>query len=145
MKIKARWADLEPGTVLDTECHEKDLATRADVEALVQALAHPDTSEAYLLHSERPWRTSSLDGRSVPDHKVVAAVWKGFGYFEYSDRDDFCQSGGDPASPGWTTTTSNYFYPGTGVDLDTLVELIDEFRVTAARPTKVEWRDALGG
>ncbi|MFE2751758.1 Imm1 family immunity protein [Actinosynnema sp. NPDC059335] len=144
MKIEARWADLEPGTVLKKQFHEEILGGRAEVELFVQRLARPDTGEAYLLHPDRPRRTSSFDGRSVPDHKVVVAVRDAFGYMEFSDDDHFCQSLGSPESPGWTTTASDYFHPGTGVSLSTLVDLIDEFRTTAARPTAVRWRDALG-
>jgi hypothetical protein len=145
MKIEASWADLEPGTVLKRQFHEEMLSTRSEVEAFVHRLGEPDTGEGLLLHTTRPWRTSSLDGRSVPDHQVIVAVCDGFGYMEFSDDDHFCQCVGAPESPGWTTTTSNYFYPGTGVPLATLVDLIDEFRATAARPTIVQWRDALGG
>ncbi|WP_367136707.1 Imm1 family immunity protein [Saccharothrix sp. HUAS TT1] len=145
MTVEAIWSDLEPGTVLSKDLHEQVLATRPDVQVFVQRLALPDTSEAQLIHSARPLETDSVTGRTIPDHQVIVAVCDGFGYIEYAGEDDFVQSVGSPDSPGWTTTASNYFHPGTGVPLTTLVDLIDEFRTTAARPTSVRWRDVLGG
>jgi hypothetical protein len=145
MTIEAIWAEFEPGTFNEREVHRDRLATRADIEALVHRLGRPDTSEAQLIHSARPLETDSITGGTTLDHQVIVVVRAGFGYMEYAGEDHFCQSVGDPASPEYHTTTSNYFYPGTGVPLATLVDLIEEFRATAARPTIVQWPDALGG
>ncbi|MFC6092442.1 Imm1 family immunity protein [Saccharothrix lopnurensis] len=145
MTVQVRWTDLEPGTIRHAEVHEVVLTARSDVEELVARLARPDTSEALLVHSARPLKTSSLTGGSAPDHRVVVAVGSsGFGYVEYLGPGGVDQLVGDPGSPEWHTTTGGHFPAGAGVDLATLVEVVEEFRVTAARPASVGWRDALG-
>jgi hypothetical protein len=141
MTINADWADLEPGTVIDREVHETILASPDDVQKLVDALTKPHTSEAHLVHAGRPKRYNKILNRLENDNQVFLAVTGGFGYMEYFDPNHWSQFVGDPASPEWHTTSSGYFYPGTGVSLDTLVKAVSEFLVTAERPTCVQWRE----
>jgi len=141
MTIIARWAELEPGTVIGRADHEMIVATHQDVRTLVDQLAHPHTSEAHLIHQNRPTRPSPLLGDLMPDHKVVIAVWRGYGYMEYTDPTHWSQLVGQPASPEWHTTTSEHFGAGSGVWLDTLIDAVTELLNTGQRPTIVTWRE----
>jgi hypothetical protein len=141
MTITARWAELEPGTVIGRADHEMTVATPEDARALVGRLARPHTSEAHLTHRGRPTRPSPLLGDLRPDHKVVIAVWQGYGYMEYIDPTHWSQLVGEPATPEWHTTTSEHFGAGSGVRLDTLVDAVTEFLTTGQRPTTVAWRE----
>jgi hypothetical protein len=141
VSITANWSDLEPGTMTDQESHETTLASHDDVRNLLNTLARPNTSEAYLVHEGRPTRYNPALAATEIDHGVVIAVRHGFGYMEYADPDRFSQLVGNPAAPGWHTTESGYFRPGTGVPVETLIEAVTEFLLTAQRPTCVRWRE----
>jgi Immunity protein Imm1 len=141
MTIITYWADFEPGTIIERISHETVLATPDDVQTLIDGLARPSTSEASLVHTKRPKEHNKLFDTMENDHQVIIAVWRGHGYMEYSDPKYYSQFAGDPASPEWHTSSSGYFYPGTGVSLDTLVKAVSEFLVTAERPTCVQWRE----
>jgi hypothetical protein len=145
MTIMATWTDFVPGTEWERATHEVELASRADVREFVDLVARPNTSEAVLMHTARPLRTNEFTGEVGSDHHVVVGFFKGFGYVEYTDIDQVSRIVGDLSSPEWRTTVSDHFPPGTGVSPATLIALIDEFRVTAARPTIVQWRHASAG
>jgi hypothetical protein len=104
--IDARWAELAPGTVAPLAQHHTRLSSPLDVLWLVEQLAQPHTSEAYLIHADRPHVTSTVTGRTKADHGLVIAVHDGRGYAEYSDRRRHCQTLGDPDSGEWHTTPS---------------------------------------
>jgi hypothetical protein len=142
MTIDAYWADFEPpDTIIERESHESVLTTPDDVRVLVNALARPNTSEALLVHRGRPMEFNKFLGRTEIDHQVIIVVWRGYGYMEYSDPMHYSQFEGDPNSPEFHTSTSGYFYPGTGVSLDTLVGAVSEFVATGERPVCVQWRE----
>jgi hypothetical protein len=139
--IDARWAQLEPGTVHPRAQHHDQLTTPADVAHLVDQLAQPHTSEAYLTHQDRPQTTSTVTGRTKADHGLVVGVWDGRGYAEYHDPTHYSQTVGEPDSPEWHTVHQGHFLPGSGIRLADLTALITEFLHTAHIPTCVRWRD----
>jgi hypothetical protein len=141
MTITARWADLEPGSTAVREHHETLLSSAADVRALMDRLSEPNTSEAHLVHNDRPQRFNELFGQHEVDHQVVVGVWRGFGYLEFIGPGHHAQLAGDPASPEWHTSASDHFPMGSGVAVDDLVAAVAEFLVTRELPTCVAWRE----
>lgn len=139
--IDARWAELVPGTVGPLAQRHTCLRSPTDVRRLVEQLAPPDTSEAYLVHAGRPRVTSSVTGRAKADHGLVIAVHDGKGYAEYSDHRRHCQTLGDPDSDEWHTTHQGHFLPGSGIPVDQLTAMVIEFLDTAELPQNVQWRD----
>lgn len=139
--IDARWADLAPETVAPLAQRHTCLSSPADVLWLVEQLAQPHTSEAYLVHADRPRVTSSVTGRAKADHGLVIAVHDNRGYAEYSDNRRYCQTLGDPGSGEWHTTHQGHFLPGSGIPVDQLTTMVIEFLNTSELPESVQWRD----
>ena len=139
--IEARWAELASGTVALLAQHHTLLSNPPDVLRLVEQLAQPHTSEAYLIHTGRPRVTSTVTGRTKADHGLVIAVHDGRGYAEYSDSRRHCQTLGDPDSIEWHTTHQGHFLPGSGILVDQLAAMVIEFLNTAELPERVQWRD----
>jgi hypothetical protein len=141
MTITARWADLEAASTAVRKNHEVRLSSAADVRTLIDRLSEPDTSEAHLLHNDRPEQFNELFGQYEVDHQVVIGVWRGFGYMEFIGPAHYAQLAGDPASPEWHTSASDHFRTGSGVAVEHLVAAVAEFLVTRELPTCVAWRE----
>ncbi|GDY33770.1 Imm1 family immunity protein [Gandjariella thermophila] len=141
MTITARWADLRPGTVTAQAEHEMTLSTSEDIRGLVERLSAAHTSEAHLVHHDRPRKVSAFGGDSRPDHHVVVGVWQGFGYIEYTDPEHWSQPIGDPNSPEWHTSTGEHFRAGSGIPITDLVNALSEFLTNPQRPACLTWRE----
>jgi hypothetical protein len=141
MTITARWADLAPGDTRPTDHHVAVVSSPDDDHALVDRLTKPNTSEAHLVHNDRPTEFNELFGEDEPDHQVVIGVWRGFGYMEFIDSGHYAQLTGDPTSPEWHTTSSDHFRRGSGVPPDTLAAAIIEFLTTRDIPICVTWTE----
>jgi hypothetical protein len=102
--IDARWAELVHGTVAPLTQRHTCLDSPAGVLRLVEQLAQPNTSEAYLVHAGRPRVMGSITGRAKADHGLVIAVHDGQGYAEYSDNRRHCQTHGNLDRDEWHTT-----------------------------------------
>ena len=139
--IDARWAEFAPGTVAPLAPHHTRLNSPLDVLGLVEQLAQPHTSEAYLIHTGRPRVTSTVTGRTKADHGLVIAVHDGRGYAEYSDRRRHCQTLDDTDSGEWHTIYQGHFLSGSGIPVDQLAAMVLEFLHTAELPANVQWRD----
>lgn len=141
MTITARWADLEPGTTTTRENREMVLTTSRDVCTLIDQLGKVHTSEAHLAHANRPKRFNEWLGTDELDHQVVIDIWRDFGYMEFIDSDHNVQLIGDPTSPERHTSSSGYFYPGSGVGRDLMATVVSEFLSTGQLPNSVAWRE----
>ncbi|MGH3931128.1 MAG: Imm1 family immunity protein [Pseudonocardiaceae bacterium] len=139
--IDARWAELAPGTVAPLAQQHTCLSSPRDVLGLVEQLAQPHTSEAYLIHTGRPPVTSAVTGHTKADHGLVIAVHDGRGYAEYSDSSRHCQTLGAPDSGEWHTTRQGHFLAGSGIPVDQLAAMVIEFLTTAEVPESAQWRD----
>lgn len=141
MMIRARRFEFMPDSVAIEGVHEVELATAAQVEEFVAALASHEPGEAALIHTTRPSKRHPLTGKMVPDHRLQVAVSSGYGYAEFTGEGRWCQLAGDPASPEYHTSSSDTMRAGTGVSLQQLADVISEFLAKAELPRTVRWID----
>jgi hypothetical protein len=103
------------------------LITADDVDELIAALGASDVDDAYLTADE-------------PNAFVVhLALRDGWGYLAWSDDSFLGSPVGDPTSPGTHGTFNADYFPGTGLALAVLDQVVKAVLTTGSRPTEVEW------
>ncbi|GGP47626.1 Imm1 family immunity protein [Saccharothrix coeruleofusca] len=109
------------------------VASVADVDALIAALARPECNDGSLEHFDRD---TDADGEC--DHNVVLAVRGRWGYLNFVDEGFSGWPKGDPEAPCVNEAYTD-FPPGVGLPLEVFRRVLLEFMVTARRPRTVEW------
>jgi hypothetical protein len=102
------------------------VATQADVDRLVSALADVHTGTAHI---------ESDAGEFV----AQAAIEQGFGYLFYVDVDGGAYSLGDPTSPE-LASSEQHFPAGAGISVDQLRVALTELLTAVGRPSSVTWQ-----
>lgn len=102
------------------------VATRADVDRLVAALADTHAGTAHI---------ESDAGEFV----AQAAIERGYGYLFYVDVDGAAYSLGDPKSPE-LASSEQHFPAGSGITIERLAVALAELLTAVGRPSSIRWQ-----